>query len=247
MSTGTTRRLTFDASQENSSPVWSPDSTRVAFASKRNGKWGIYAKLFSGEASDELLVESAGIIVPSSWSRDWLVYTSSESKTQYDLWKIPIAGDRRPISVLNSPSNESLGQVSPDGKWLAFRSDEMGANQLFVVSFTGGSGKWQLTPEQGSFPRWNRGDREVVFSTSTSNGFFTAATFTGAPGTFDAVSLARLFNPGYLNVLHPPPFHPFAVSPDGQRFLIPLPPEAPRNSPPASIAVVMNWASETQS
>ncbi len=244
--TGTTRRLSFDASQENSSPVWSPDGSRIAFASLRNGKWGIYAKLASGSASEELLVQSTSLIVPTSWSRDWLVYTASDSKTQYDLWKLPMSGERTPTPLLNTVSDESLAQISPNGKWLAFRADESGRNQVYVVPFPSGSGKWQVSAGQGSFPRWHRGGRELFFATQVSQGTFMAATVNSGPETFDVVSLAELFNPGYLNVLHPPPYHPFAISPDGQRFLIPLPPPDPMNTQSVPIAVVMNWASETQ-
>jgi len=219
---GRLQRLTFDTTQENAMPVWSPDGKRIAFASRRNGKFGIYVKLADGTASEELIIESDLNKIPLSWSPDGklLVYWVADPKTRGDIWAVPLAGDRKPVPIVNSPSNELAGQVSADGKWIAYQSDETGRNEIYIKPFPSGAGKWQVSTELGTVPRWRRDGKELFFMQAPSimsvdvvvEG---ASVKTGTPRV--------LF--GFGNPAAGPhttgPSLVYAVSADGQRFLIP--------------------------
>jgi len=212
---GTTSRFTFDASQDNSSPIWSPDGSQIVFGSLRAGKWGVYRKLSNGGAgSEERLIASDVQVLPMSWSPDGrsIVYESTDPKTFGDLWVLPLAADRKPTALLHTQFQESHGQISPDGKWLAYHSFETGLNEIYVQPFPAGVDKWKVSTNGGTFARWRRDGREL----------------------FDTGHVSRRDNAG--------PYHTFAVSPDGQRFLIPRPESTAATETASPIVVVLNWA-----
>jgi Tol biopolymer transport system component len=125
------QRFTFDAGQDNAMPVWSPDGTRIAFGSRRNGNWGLYIKPADGTAKEESITESDLPKMPMSWSPDGklLVYWVLDPKTRGDIWAVPLDGERKPAAILQSQFNEGLPQISADGKWIAYSSDEGGNRQ----------------------------------------------------------------------------------------------------------------------
>ena len=133
----TMSRFTFDASQDNSAPIWSSDGSRIAYSSLRNGKWGIYQKAANGTGREELLVESDLPQVPMSWSPDgksivYLVYGRNASS---DQWVLPLGGDRKPVPFLPSPFRAAHSQISSDGKWIVYDSSETGRIEIYVRPF----------------------------------------------------------------------------------------------------------------
>jgi len=262
---GRLQRLTFNTAQDNSMPIWSHDGNRIAFGSKRNGKWGVYVKAADGTGPEDMIVESDLPKMPMSWSRDGklLVYWVSDPKTRGDLWMVPVQGERKPVPLLQTPADESFAQVSPDGKWMAFQSDETGMPQIYIRPFPEGPGNKSQVSIEGSislWPRW-RGDGKELFFYVTPNVMAADIRVTGAsvqPG-IPHILFAILGNPN-LNV-HVPAYHRFAVTPDGQRFLFAQPAGAPTlqgglagalaanfdQAPvggtlnPDSISVILNW------
>src|SRR6185503_16053825 len=153
---GTTSRLTFDASQDNSMPIWSPDGSRIVFGSLRNGKWGLYQKPANG-TDEELLVESDLAKMPMSWSSDCklIVYWVADPKNASDQWLLSLTGEKKPAPFLHSVFSEGFPQISPDGKWIAYNSNETGRGETDVKPFPSGDGKWQISTNGAIYtPRW---------------------------------------------------------------------------------------------
>jgi eukaryotic-like serine/threonine-protein kinase len=241
----TMSRFTFDASQDNSAPIWSPDGSRIAYSSLRNGKWGIYQKPANGIGHEELLVESDLPQVPMSWSPGdrsivYLVYGRNAST---DQWVLPLAGDRKPVPFLQSPFREAHSQISPDGKWVAYDSNETGRLEIYVRPFPSGEGKWQISTSGGDFPRWRRDSKELFFMGAISQGKMISVKVNPAGPTFEYGDPIELFDSGYVELGHVGlNYHNYAVSPDGQRFLIPRPVSTgAADAASAPIAVVLNW------
>ena len=120
-------------------PIWSPDGDRVAFASNREATMDLYEKSIDGSAPERLLLKSDKRKTPTDWSRDgeFLLFQQEDLANGWDLWALPMKGDRQPFPVLHSEFNETDGAFSPDGRWLAYTSDETGGNQVYVRPFTG--------------------------------------------------------------------------------------------------------------
>jgi eukaryotic-like serine/threonine-protein kinase len=241
---GTMTRFTFDASQDNASPVWSPDGSRIVFGSLRNGKWGLYEKAASGTGAEQLLVESDLPKMPMAWSPDGklLAYWVSDPKTAGDQWVLPFGGDRKPSPLLQTPFNEGHLQISPNGKWIAYQSPESGRAEVYVRPFPTGEGKWQISANGGTYARWRPDGTELFYLSIASLGKLTSVKVNPAGPTFEYGDPTELFDSGYVNFIHGLNYHTYAVSPDGQRFLIPRPEAAlDTEAAPAPITVVVNW------
>jgi len=238
---GSMSRLTFDTSEDNSMPIWSPDGSRIVFGSLRNGKWGLYQKSANGTGSEELLIESDLPKMPMSWSPDgkFIVYWVNDPKTRSDQWILPLTGERKPAPFLQSPFNEQWAQVSPDGKWIAYSSDETGRSEIYVRRFPSGDGKWQVSSNGGTFPRWRRDNRELFYMGVGPRRKIVALTVDPAGPNFEYGHPTELFDSGFTNFRHGRDYLAYAVSPDGQRFLIPRPESTDLASD--RITVVLNW------
>jgi hypothetical protein len=227
------QRWTTNVSQENSSPIWSPDGKRIAFASKRNNKWGIYVKAADNTGAEERIVETDIPIAPMSWVKDQLVYWVDDAKTRGDVWAVPMTGDHKAVAVLATTADELFPQLSADGKWIAYQApDSMNAMQIWVNSFPKGQNSaWQITNEGGVWPRW-RGDGKALELYFVNNQAAQSVTLRVAGEAIQPGVPRQLFgigNPNLLNSSHYAvrgSYLRFAVSPDGQSFLFAQPPAA---------------------
>jgi len=162
---GMESRFTFDP-LVNIAPVWSPDGTYVAFASKRLGSTDLYRKTANQAGQDELLARSG---IPTDWSRDgFIIFEQRSPETKYDVFALPVSGDKKPIPLLHNESNEIEGTVSPDSRWLAYASDESGSYQVYVQPFMPApskpsTGKWQISIGGGRGPHWRGDSREMFY------------------------------------------------------------------------------------
>jgi tRNA A-37 threonylcarbamoyl transferase component Bud32 len=225
-------------------PLWSPDSQRIAY-------WkGTPPNLFfhstNGTGDEERLIESHDTLRTQDWSLDgkfvlYLVNSNDlSSKTPIDLWVLPMTGDRKPVPFLSTPFHEGRGQFSPDGKWVAYTSDESGGNEVYVQSFPAGGAKWRVSSKGGDWARWRRDGREM---------FYIAADRTLMSVAVQAVSGSLEF--GTPRALFTIPFtlftsgdiapYTYDVMPDGQRFLAVVP-VGDAASPP--MTVILNWQAE---
>jgi eukaryotic-like serine/threonine-protein kinase len=238
---GRTSRFTFDPSRENVSPVWSPDGRFVAFGTRMDGTWTMFRKLSNNSADAESLLESNSGLLPESWSPDGkaIVYVTSGAQSSSHLGILPLAIPRTPRPLGNASSVEVYGQISPDGRWLAYASTETARSEIYVRSLHGKGGKWTISTAGGEFPRW-RSDGRELFYLVPSAGTIMHVDVSSNGDTFEAGRPGDLFESGFISFRHGAgPYHAYAVSRDGQRFLIPRPPGGATSQ---SAAIVVNWA-----
>jgi len=231
---GTPTRFTVDPSDETT-PLWSPDGSRVVFTSLRDGTWNLYQKTSNGVGKDEVLFKSSDNKFPSDWSRDgrFIIYNSLSPKGDYDLLALPLAGDTEPVPVRQTRFNELGAQFSPDGRCIAFVSDESGRPEVYVQGFPMSNGKRQVSTGGGDTPRW-RGDGKELFFLAPAKKLM-AVTVKG-DANLETDTPRVLFETGPARAW---PWTEYAVTSDGQRFLMPMWETA---SPP--FTVVVNWTAE---
>ena len=158
--------------------------------------------------------------------------------TGSDIWALPLVGERKAVPVARAQHNEVQGYVSPDGRWLAYASDESGRYEIYVQSFpdAGTGGKTTISSGGGTQPRWSRNGRELFYL--RSDGTLMAVAVKTRP-TFETTTVTPLFKtplPASMNSYR----MDYVPAADGQRFLMKVPVE---NTPPPSIIVVLNWPS----
>jgi eukaryotic-like serine/threonine-protein kinase len=216
---GATTRFTSDPGWD-AFPIWSPDSSRIIFTSNRgSGVYDLYRKASSGAGNEELLYQSSEGKGPNSWSPDgkFLIYYSLGQPTHLRLLAADGPADRKPAPLVDPQFSSVTGRFSPDGRWIAYSSNESGKNEISVRSFdaaTGSAGSPVIvTSGGGRTPLW-RGDGKELFYIGP-DGMATAlevkagATFqVGAPKPLFKVPAGLLF---------------WDVAPDGARFLMPVP------------------------
>ncbi len=242
---GATTRFTFDPAND-AFPAWSPDGTRIAFGSGRDGLMNVYQKLSSGAGDEELLLKSGEGKYPTDWSPDgrFLLYTTQGG----DVWLLPLSGDRKPVPFLQTPFFENWARFSPDGRWIAYQSNASGRQEVYVQPFREGSGAgsagmYQVSTDGGTDAQWRRDGKELFYLAPDRTLMAVDVKAGGAPsGPFEAGSPRPLFATRALAVsfvftVSGP--SSYVVSADGQRFLVTTPVE---EAAPTPIHVVLNWA-----
>jgi eukaryotic-like serine/threonine-protein kinase len=238
---GTNSRLTFGPGYDEQ-PVWAPDGSRIAWQSRRGSKIGVYQKAANGAGNEELLYQFSGDTGPNltDWSHDgrFLIYS-----LRGDLWALPIGpgtgSNREPVPLVQSPETKLGAYLSPDGRWLAYLSNESGRPEIYVqgVSLSSpNSGKWIVSKGSSGLARWRADNRELMFLS--------------ADGVLMAVPLAggSIFQPSPWQTLFklPPEFLRLSTNPgvladvtrDNQKILLSMPVEG---SSDQELSVVLNW------
>ncbi len=240
LSRGIPTRFTFDQAND-SAPVWSPDGSRIVFCSNREGSLNLYQRAASGAGNDEVLLKSDNSKLPNDWSADgkFILYQEQAPKTGWDLWVLPLSGEQKPFPFLQSEFYEGQARFSPDGKWIAYSSDESGIWQVYVQSFPASGGKWQASTNGGVQPQWRRDGKELFYLSSDRK--LMAVELKGSGSTFEAGVPKELFELRLISVGLPGPRNFYVAAAAGQRFLVVSTPEERISTP---TTVVLNWTAD---
>ncbi len=236
-------RFTFDPNID-STPVWTADGRRLVFRSNRNGVYDLFEKAANGAADEQPLLVTPESKTPQDVSADGrtLLYTVLTQKTKTDLWALPLGGDKKPFPVLQSPFDEMDAQFSPDGRWIAYESNQSGKSEIFVRPFPQSRGQWQVSTVGGSQPRWRADGKELYYVASDGHLMATpiAPTADGqalTPGPPVSLFSPRVASGPNVTVGSSSGRPQYAVARDG-RFLVNAAVDA-ETTPP--ISIVLNW------
>jgi Tol biopolymer transport system component len=245
-----TSRVTFDSASDNF-PVWARD--HLSFRSSRAGGLRTFIKSSAGGDRERLLLEAATALTTSDWSADqrWMLYMSQDPESTFDLWLLPtnpaqLAASGQPRLFLKTPFAEKWGRFSPDGRWVAYHSNESGRFEVYVRTMlplasagsatSAGSGQWQLSTAGGAYPVWSHDGRTLHYVSPA--GTIMEVSVTAVGNALEAGPPKTLFQPGIFgggteNGQGPQ----YDVARDG-RFLVNTVVEETVAAP---IVVIQNW------
>ncbi|MDQ3012214.1 MAG: protein kinase, partial [Acidobacteriota bacterium] len=223
-------------------PTWSPDGSQIVFQANIGDTAGLYQKAASGLGAEKLLLKGAG--APTDWSPDgrFIFYLPSRDKSRRNLWVLPLADPANPYPLLNTAFEVPQAQLSPDGHWLAYVSDESGSYEIYVQPFTPsgpdagklGGDKQRISTGGGSQPRFRRDGQELFYVAADGQMMVVkrnGATFETPKALFKTRMLTGLIRPGI----------DYDVTADGQRFLI-----GTQVGEPTPVSVILNWTAEVK-
>jgi eukaryotic-like serine/threonine-protein kinase len=236
---GVATRVTSDPAID-ACPTWSPDGDRIAFMSIRKGHPDVYQRSSSGAGSEDSILQSERAKYTTDWSPDgrFILYRAIDATTNLELWALPVGGDRKPFPFIKKTFGVSHGQFSPDGRWVAYASNESGKWEIFVAPFPGPGGNWKVSSAGGSEPRWRRDGKELFYL--APDGKLMTVEVKAGP-TFEAGAATPLFQTRRRVPVSATDLFSYDVSADGQRFLVNMDVGEVASSP---LTVVLNWTAE---
>lgn len=239
-SRGVMSRFTSASSAERM-PTWSPDGTRLVFSSPRDGNPpGLFEKMANG-GDEKPFFGSDLIVQPTDWSRDGrvIVYARRDSRTQWDVWTVPADSegrDRKPAIYRQTPFNEHHAHLSPDGRWMAYASDESGRWEVYVGAFPPVGGRWQISAAGGSEPRWRSDGKEVFYV--SPDGTVIAVALQIERASIRPTAPRPMFK-AHFGQFGSDMYRPvYAPASDGRRFLVNVVVEETAASP---VTMILNW------
>jgi serine/threonine-protein kinase len=212
---GKSTRLTFDS--DYVAPIWTPDGKRVVFGVTRGGSEGLAWKAADGSDAEAMILRHSAEFVgePEQWvpRSDTIIYSRVGGEGGYQIMTTTL-GDPEPRTLVDGPGWDGGASTSPDGRWMAYASDESGQFEIYVRPYPGPGGKWQLSTEGGKGPIWSRDGREIFYT----DGHKMMVVPVEIEPTFSPGAPRRLFEYGFVRAVGPSP--DYDVAPDGQRFLM---------------------------
>jgi len=218
-------------------PIWSPDGSRLVFSANAGAVNDLFIKPFTRAGREEMLLATAEIKSATDWSPDGrvILYRTVSPKTGNDLFALAV-GDRKPMPIAQTDSDERDGQFSPDGKWLAFVSNESGRPEVYVQPFPGPGRRQSISSNGGGQPRWRRDGKELFYIALDGRMMAVSIEFS-ADGTVAASAPVPLFVTNVGAAVQINNRHQYEVSRDGQRFLM----NTIVEEAAAPITLLLNW------
>ncbi len=236
LSRGVSSRFTFGKG-DAFCPVWSPDGKRIAFSNDGEGSTNLYEKASDGQGEAKLLFKSDETKILCDWSHDgrYIAFMSQGKDTGWDVWTLPLSDGGKPTPFVKTPFIELLPVFSPDVHYLAYMSNESGRQEVYVQSFPGPGGKWQISTAGGVEPHWRADGKELYYRAPDQK---IMAVEIRSDGGFQAGVPKVLFTGRFESGVARDRYLPTS---DGQRFLLVSPLGREAMSP---TTVVLNWAAD---
>ena len=226
---------------EDLGPLWTPDGQRIAYYYSMTGPFQMFSRAADGSGEPEKILEGENSQRPESWSLDGkvLIFSENDPSTGFDIWSLDVEGGK-PEALVKTTFDELHGRLSPDGRWLAYVSNESGEYEVYVTPFPGPGGKWQISTDGGDNPSWTRGGKELLYIDGDE---MMAVSITSEPEfaatkprlLFEWRHPARLFEGRYRR-------H-YDVSSDGETFLMV---QGSERETSKQLHVVLNWGEELE-
>jgi serine/threonine protein kinase len=230
---GVPERFTSDPAND-SDPIWSPDGKEIVFASDRGGQMGLYRKAVGGSDTESRIavIDGAGLLVPSDWSRDGKYIFFDRGRGARSVWALPLFGDGKPVQVIDAEFYPYSAHLSPDGHWLAYASLDA-QYEVYVQRFPGPGQKQQISSGGGAHPRWTADGRELVYWAVPRG--IEAVSFEASGSTFRIGPRRTLVQPAVLNLIDARTH--YDITRDGRRLLV----RQPAGPQEAGLSVILNW------
>ena len=233
---GTRVRLTSKAT--NSNPVWTPDGENIVFGSNRARNWQLYSNSIRGTDEPELVAGGEHVLAPHSMSLHGNIAVSENNPdTGFDIWTVQLGEEPQPFVV--SPFSETQPQISPDGRFLAYVSNESGRPDVYIQPYPVTGDRWPISTEGGTEPLWSPDGTELFYR----HGHTVLAVEITAASSFEPGIPRPLFDGNYLFPRGQNNPREYDVSPDGKRFLMV---RREPGSTPTRINLVFNWLEELE-
>jgi Tol biopolymer transport system component len=215
----------------NDVAIWSPDGSKVVFTADRDGAADFFVKTVGDATPEQPLFRSPAVFKgPNAWTADggWIIMTEIDPSTSQNVALLPAGGARDATPLVQGPTRDIGGPVSPDGRWLAYFSDQTGRFQLYVQSFPGPGRRVQVSQNGAVAASWSRDGRELLFLGDNTRSVWRVSVTPGATFSAGAPTLVVDLPPNILAL---------DVSPDHQRILA----LAPEQTGTGTMTVVLNW------
>ena len=240
-----TTRLTFGPHRSRN-PAWAPDGNTLVFAMNTNGPYDLFERRSDSTGSEELVLDSSASKYPTDWSMDgrFIAYSSGSAKEKSSTWILPRFGERKPYPFLKGDYNAGEARFSPDGRWVAYTSDESGRAEIYVTPFPQAASKWQISVAGGTSVKWRRDGKELFYLAADSRLMAVEVDTGGA--IFQVGAVHPLFQallrtgPSRFDLSPTSEQIGYDSSPDGKWFVVNSPPAGS----PAPITLITNWSAD---
>ena len=240
---GTITPITSDPAEDSSSPIFSPDDRRIAFAARQGDRWGLYVKASDGSGTAKRLHDADGPMAPMGWYGNTLLFWNQSPETGHDIWQISTDAPGDPVPLLNSTATETHAQTPDSATWMAYKAGRGGPLNVYVRFLKPDAMPELISPGGGVDPRVRRDGTEVFYRPAFESGRVLSVSIRTQGEQFTFGPPVTLFEAPHFAPEHDGNFYSFAVHPDGQRFLMPVPLRRADDKAAASIAIVDDWLS----